>query len=66
MAIVMVLNHGEHKGVSMIDDRCVVQTQAEVDKMMANCGKYYAESELQKYYQRKQAEASLPHTDEQK
>lgn len=48
MAIVMTINNGPGKGVSRIDDSCVVKTQEEVDRILENCWRIYMESEIRK------------------
>lgn len=45
MAIVMTNDYGS-KGVDMIDDSCVVKTQAEVDEILRVCQEVYAASIL--------------------
>lgn len=36
MAIVMSMSHGEHKGMSYIDDSCVVKTKEELDRKLSS------------------------------
>lgn len=38
MAIVMSMSHGEHKGMSYIDDSCVVKTKEELAYLFAKDG----------------------------
>ena len=54
MAIVMTINNGPGKGVSRIDDSCVVKTQEEVDRILENCWRIYMESEIRTQLQREQ------------
>jgi hypothetical protein len=59
MAIVMTINHGPNKGISYVDDSCVVKTQAEVDKILKNIGRIYYEDELEKYMKKIKEEQAI-------
>ncbi len=56
MAIVMSMSHGEHKGMSFIDDSCVVKTKEEFDQIQRNCNKIYSNYLYEQLIKQKNAE----------
>lgn len=55
MAIAFVNDHGPGKGKSYIDDRCVVKTKEEVDRIYMNYGRIYYEAKIRQEIQRRES-----------
>lgn len=56
MAIVMSMSHGEGKGMSFIDDSCVVKTKEEFDRIQQNCNRIYSNYLYEQLIKQKNAE----------